>query len=74
MDKDELRKKVESETDFINSKKYNNSFSEFVENNSSNRNNDKLICTLLVLEPDELVKLWKGIIEKGRRYFRFKVD
>jgi len=74
VDKDELRKKVESETDFINSKKYNNSFSEFVENNSSNRNNDKLICTLLVLEPDELVKLWKGIIEKGRRYFRFKVD
>lgn len=72
--KEDLKKRVETEPDFINSKKYGYSYSAFIEKNSSNRNNDKLICLLLVLEPDELNKIWKSIIEKGRRYFNIGVD
>ena len=71
---DNFREKVETEEDYIHSKKYNYSYNAFLNRNRGTKNSDKLICTLLLLEPDELDSIWNKILEKGRQYFKIDVE
>ena len=66
MDKSDFKKKVETEEDFIKSRKYSNSLKKLLENNL-NPLKDPTIARSLVLTEEELKILYQEAVELLRK-------
>ena len=64
---DEIKKRIETEPDFIYSSRYNNSLEKLLKK-YPNGCKDKLIAQVLLLDsPAEVEEIWQGIVEKLRK-------
>lgn len=67
----ELRNRAETEGDFINSKKYNYSLSEYLEARSKDKKEreapENIIAYFLCMTPQEVKEIYLNIVKKARR-------
>lgn len=71
--KAEIKKKLETEPDFVNSPKHGYSMDQ-LEDANPNGVNDRFAATLLAISLEEFQALIKSTIEKYRRLLKVDVD
>jgi hypothetical protein len=73
MQKNELRKKVEAEEDFINAKGYKNSLARFKTYYKS-KVPEKQIAYMLASTVEEIEDVYQNIIKKARQALKIDID
>jgi len=65
----EIKKRVEEEPDFINSKKYKYSLKEY-KKNSKGPASDNIIAYFLCVTPQEVQQIYNNAVNKIRQYMK----
>ena len=73
MNKDEVKQKISSDEDFINSKKYDYSISKFIEANPKGVS-DNIIASFLCITKEEVQSIYDGVVKKIRHLLKVDVD
>lgn len=68
----DLRKRVDEEPDFINSKRYNFSLKKYKQHNEKEVP-DNIIALLLCMTPKEVNQVYISAIEKARRFLKVEL-
>lgn len=69
MEKEEVKRLIIADSDFIYAKKYDNSLKEFLENYPK-AISDKLAATVLCLTSEEYEIKYQEIVKKGKQFFK----
>ena len=69
--KAQIKERVLTEPDYINSKKYRYSLSKYLKNNPTSP--DNIIAHLLCMDEEEVQKVFESAVIKIRQYMRVEV-
>jgi len=71
VEKEEVKSRVLSEPDFINSKKYRYSLDRYLKNNPTSP--DNIIAHLLCMSEEDVKKVFEGAVVKIRQFMKVEV-
>lgn len=75
--KEEIKKLIQENEDFINSKKYRYSLNRYEQQREKQRQEsapDSIIAHLLCMTPEEVQQVYKGAVHKIRQFMKIKVE